>query len=884
MSIRNILAFLVITIFSIPLAYSSCKQFGDSLIFGGSCCEGFVLNPHTIKCDMPVVSDPSMSNCSNDSACSGGTGCYPQRATDLFSNLSAIENEAELEAGSTLMDAQIETLEDEDPRPLGASCVHPRQCESYSCSNKKCVEVKVCRFADVSEFAPGNIKCGRDLIKTNANICEPDPSIQAANDDSIDIALDGASCQFKIGDATAKKAQMAMKSMRAMEWLFATNDFENKESCLGINDLMKNEVAGPLSSTRKNLLRSFSTTLSGIETDFQTLISAKELGDQVVTIHLDEKISAKQLSTRQTSGYDSLVMMMRRNVMFQDYESGMLDSLSSASMKVSKLTDEMKKWGENDTSWNLGTSVFNYRECRPNWEYWLFKWKPFKLKKTKNRVANIYVVKTHADKNKKAITQQEVFNHINLIYRNAGEAKKYTNVLPSYYLLDPLMRKSPLDFDDFGWEEKLDDILLAIFVTPFLRVKKDPLNLTGNKHHHISAIYDRSGDHITNYVKGLKPEGLNGFVYDPELVNSSAKDCLDPNNKNKADCDLYTAYLKDLQNEAFAQWFAFSAHTKNRYKSYFKNHATGRIKLFEKYVNDMSILVNYYTEVLKLRDTQNLCIERVVKGLEDNGILDSSGGMEEGNYYDPNSPGAGSASSGSSNPSAVKNKLTSSKFSFNFAEGANKTNGKTNLDKVDKSKNDSQSANVRQSALALLAARKDEIKKNNALAASKGVDVDGKLKEYKDLVASVEKQTNFGGSLNSTASKSGALSIGGVPSFGSSNTKGSANSSDKDGEGGKTDAMTGVPGGNTVDLNNGKGLYGSSSSSGSSFGSGEAGADDGNVNSHGISDADQERMLSEYERNKKDYKSNEEDDLFGKVSKAYARNLEKVLTRKKKVD
>ena len=881
MILRTKISVFLFAISFVHFSYAdACKQFGESLVFGGVCCQDLVPNPHTLKCDMPVISDPSMTSCTDDSTCTGGTGCFPQRGTDLFSNLSSIEDEQTLEEGSTLMDAQIETLEDEDPRPLGAACVHPRQCESYSCSSdKKCVEVKVCRFADVDEFAPGNIKCGKDLIKTGANICKPDPSVHPEDDTTVEFEQ-GPSCQFNIKKETAEKAQRAMKSLRAMEWLFATNDFTTQESCLGINDLMKDEVAVPLSNRRKELLSQFSTTLKGIETDFQTLVTAKELGDQVVTIHLDERISGSRLSTRQTSGYDSLVMLLRRNVMFQDYESQMLNQLSDASLKVSALSTEMAKWKERDQSWNLGTRTMNYRACKPNWEYWFLRWKPFKLKKTKNRVANIYVVKGSAQNNRSAITKSEVANHLKLIYRDSN-ALNYFVSSPNYYMLDPIMRKSPLDFDDFGWETKIDDILLKIFVTPFLRVKKDPLNLTGNKSHHLSAIYDRTGPHIQEYIKGLKTNpDQKDFVYDPELVNSGAKDCLDPDNTNKANCDLYTTYLKELQDEAFAQWFAFSAHKKSKYKSYFNRQNTGRNKLFEKYASDLALMVNYYNEVLKQREIQNECLERVIYGLEDSGILGSTnGGVQEGNYYDPSTgtPGAGSATPGSSSASAVKNRLTRTKFSFNLAGGMNSSNGgKTNSDKVEKSGNDTKSANVRQSALALLAARKESIKKNNALASSMGVDVAGKQKDYKDIVASIDKQSQLG-ALNSRA---GSGSGSGISAFGANKTIGvgggdstKTSDSENSSDGGATkDLMTSIPQ-PAIDLNRGQSFGGGSNS--------ETTQENDNQNPGGLSDSDRERMLSEYERNKKDYKSSEEDDLFGKVSKAYVRNLDKVLKKKK---
>jgi hypothetical protein len=52
----------------------------------------------------------------------------------------------------------------------------------------------------------------------------------------------------------------------------------------------------------------------------------------------------------------------------------------------------------------------------------------------------------------------------------------------------------------------------------------------------------------------------------------------------------------------------------------------------------------------------------------------------------------------------------------------------------------------------------------------------------------------------------------------------------------------------------------------------------------GLSDEEKDIMSANYDRNKGDYKTSEDDSLFLVVSKTYVRNLDKVLTRKKKLD
>lgn len=51
-----------------------------------------------------------------------------------------------------------------------------------------------------------------------------------------------------------------------------------------------------------------------------------------------------------------------------------------------------------------------------------------------------------------------------------------------------------------------------------------------------------------------------------------------------------------------------------------------------------------------------------------------------------------------------------------------------------------------------------------------------------------------------------------------------------------------------------------------------------------MTNEDQEVIEANYERTKTDYASDAEDPLFSKVSKAYVRNLDKILTRKKNIE
>lgn len=50
--------------------------------------------------------------------------------------------------------------------------------------------------------------------------------------------------------------------------------------------------------------------------------------------------------------------------------------------------------------------------------------------------------------------------------------------------------------------------------------------------------------------------------------------------------------------------------------------------------------------------------------------------------------------------------------------------------------------------------------------------------------------------------------------------------------------------------------------------------------SHGMNDEEKEVVLANYERTKSVYKEDSSDSLFERISKAYVRNLDKILTRK----
>jgi hypothetical protein len=68
------------------------------------------------------------------------------------------------------------------------------------------------------------------------------------------------------------------------------------------------------------------------------------------------------------------------------------------------------------------------------------------------------------------------------------------------------------------------------------------------------------------------------------------------------------------------------------------------------------------------------------------------------------------------------------------------------------------------------------------------------------------------------------------------------------------------------------------------FGLGNSASSETRSDPTGMSDEEKDIIAANYDRNKSDYRPNEDDSLFKVVSKTYVRNLEKILTRKKKLD
>jgi len=156
------------------------------------------------------------------------------------------------------------------------------------------------------------------------------------------------------------------------------------------------------------------------------------------------------------------------------------------------------------------------------------------------------------------------------------------------------------------------------------------------------------------------------------------------------------------------------------------------------------------------------------------------------------------------------------------------------------------------------------------------VKVDSKIKAANDIMNSMgSKYSSSSGNANSLAG-TGASSASGGKAFGFGDGTGASNS---DSTNGSKDASTvGASGSQHSQTGSGSHQFGNSNDNSSS-------SSDEVVNDQtGMNDDEKEKLLTTVQDNKEQFQPNEEDGIFKLVSKAYVRNLDRILIRKKKIE
>jgi hypothetical protein len=532
--------------------------------------------------------------------------------------------------------------------------------------------------------------------------------------------------------------------------------------------------------------------------------------------------------------------------------------------EVSQFLDAYNKtvftWEEDKKNWTLADKTYKWQDrgCRDWWDC---------HQKIKRRWGKRYKVRGAHRVNTDIVERQGVVP----TYLNILDARTKLNS-GKYYLLDPLMPggwNQNVDFEKYGrsrWLNGDDDRYLNDGNDGYIKIFQ---NMTPR----FQAFYKslRVGDDIK----------VDQYIYEPELVGAyKNRGCIEKLSDPK--CGEFTTLMTQIQEVAFAQMLAYSYHSKKKYKSYYKIDGTLRRVLFERYLTDYNNLGLYYTALSGpggLRDKQNVCLQRVLDDLNGKDFNGEGQGISEGgnNYYNPTNTDYMGGNSGPKNyikPQVKSNLGSPIKFNLNSISMSMKSSGF----KDDASNSSSAgSGSIGDASSNALAARVKEMQDANSKAATKGVNLSAKENELKkELMTS-----GLGSSTSGASARSGGA--GSLNSAGASKANQSGDQSSDQGtssEDEKSKDKNSAIGAATQGAGGGPGVLGIASGSGSGSDSGND--QNGSSNPSGLSDEEKEMMAANYDRNKSDYKPNEEDTLFKVLSKTYMRSLDKILQRKKK--
>lgn len=847
----------------------------------------------TLYAQTPPVQDTSLINCSSDASCAAdlpgqGKGCFRMTEDDLFSGEAQNPNQF-----LTLSDSQDKVDEDREANGIdvgdddkdglkdGSVCDSSSKCDSYFCdpTTKLCTEKKICRHADIGEAVSPGVACEEGYIINSQGLCdltEEDKRLlyMGLIEGDVDLKVSQNRCDMKRfqNDPVVKdirdKSIVSMKTLRAMEWLFSTSSLEEKDECMKILPFMRDEMAKKYNEDRKRVLNNFNIEMAKIEKESLIIQNAKKDSEETVVIH-NVPIKEKDLQSRKSSGYDALMIMYRRNLLFQAYEKAMSEIIKVAGAKVGGLAEEMGNWKDKGKKWTVGGKEWTFKtagKCRGK-----------KGKRIKKRWANYYQVNATSTANAEIVNRQAITDYLTLVSGDNKETVKSvvtngpkTTKFSQYFLVDPLMPggKGSIDFEKFGTGKKGKRRLGAAAYPELYKVFREK---------------------IVEFYKNMKGTSApEGFVYEPEIISSEARDCMEkPANEN---CEAYTKFIDEMTDIAFAQFLAYSIHSKNSYKKYFPKSGNLRRKLLAKYEVDMQNVVKYYDTMDKARDDQTLCLEKSLSSVAEQFLGDTKG-VEEGQIGEatvqstPGSQGGeptgapvnntsgssvtGAALPGSTNsgavfgtPDEIRLGTTSGQFSSSgiLIDQSTRLSFQPNLlasGNTSSANSLTGSANI-SGAVGQFAARLEKMKKANATALGGFVDLKQKEKNTEEAFNNLN--TTFGSSQGTQASQIASLGVNRSADVG------------LDVIPEKIQDTAGVDlRKNTIELpSGGQGVTGNS-------GIGNSSASPASV----LSSTDIENMDANYQRTKNRYKSDESDELFEKVSKAYVRNLDRVLIKRK---
>lgn len=798
---------------------------------GWGCCEKLTLNATTNVCEDKSVADQGLQSCSDHTECTGDKGCLSWREEDMFDE-SRVTTEAEKAALNAKAEEFEKAREEYDElSPVGGFCFHNMQCESYKCSGMTCKENKICRLADEEDPAtPVKVKCEEPFLKKDDRCNNPNEAYyNGLLGDIVVNAKGDGQCQFELvptAEGTTTKdipraINLAIATTRASEWLFST---------LSMSDSMNERDCVYAKDYFRDKMKAMVTKRKDIIKEFNRIY--KGIEDDFAEVQGSKKDDTSPITTicgDRTTKHD---VAMRK-------ASGK-DFLCYMRERNNLFLEYEKAMFEWTTEYNAifagyEEEIKNWGEKDKNWTMGGRGW-DWKSARTCRHWIDLWLV---------TITPKKLKNRWINRYRakvTGTPSEAFTKYI-----------------ETIGYGGNVDRLKKWHWVLDPLSPGRDNMS-------------------VEAFVKSLRTSDIpeNDFIHEPEMASSyELRGCI--NKINTPECARYKTYIQDLKDVASAQMQMYSHHTKRKYKSFYKNEGSSRRRLMQRYRTDATNLLNYYTASTKLRTQQNECIERVLTQLDGAEFDGGNVGITQDstNYYQATSTDYKGADDKGKNYNKPKiKKTTRAPIKFNLGGNRNSLKDSANKDNVAKSSGGG-SGSMDSAALGALAARTKGMLEQNTKAAAAG----GTPKKMEsDILASVAPSASgASGSAGRGGMASGAMSGYGE---GKKATLGDGAAKDdmsaKDGKG--------IPAGAGAGMNAGAGLAAGSMAGivgGSASGAGNPGP---HQDPTGMSDEEKDVMAQNYDRNRSDYKTKEDDTLFQVLSKTYVRNLDKILTRKKKLD
>lgn len=904
-----------------------------------------VLNLNTMKCDEPQLHDPTLKICTAHGQCTNGNGCLPQRSADLF-QLS------EYDSYKKFVNAQTGFYGSRNGGKFltsGKPCTHSKECKTYSCQpdlsaqpgnplaanslGGRCEPRMVCRRAQINEQAPDLVQCAEGLKKHGGNICKPGegflpfPGMMSA----VGFTKEGE-FGFKVIKEDEDRIQRALRAARATEFLFTkvVGDYElnnpkSQGDAFWLHRTLKKEVFHQYNWDRKEILKNYNMEMAKIEKDYDTLMKAEEGNMAPKKMH-DLDVTDAEIANRRATGIDSLVLMYRRNALFQELETQLMEMTDRIATETMTIAQNISGWSDQAESWSIRDGgAINRFDSRAMYQtkggFWDWGWDDVYENQIGGRWVSYYTVDKGAGDNSVVIENHIVKQELTHIFQADEDYKAMKNYEGRFILMDPLNLDNTgrlnfwslgekIDPDDRpGWfDDAVDSVGDALFGgTDEVRHYMD---LNGHNGGTLLSIRNLMKEDLKDwYAEQKKEPGLADFVYEPEIAGTEGKDCFQ--HMDNAKCKPFKDALDEVTDYAMAQFLSWG-HKKgdpNYWGNYFNNPSMGVPLTLAKITVDFHNLNVYYRDVMLKRIEQNAAIEKLVKNIQDNytggqtagvaaGIAAGGGaaaGTAGGAGKYNNSAGTKSGGGVATKSNTPINKLNLSAFHTNLLTGkprsfdgrsfGNLSNGGT----LGGSSSGIGSGGSSEAGFVSAAskARTEKMLASNKRAEARGIDVAKRTKAILKSLNGGKGGSGLAGA-SSSGSKSGGGGSGNKATLDKEVDDNDANSMGRlaggAGAGAAAAGAAGGAGGATV----AGALSGVDSGAGGGYGAGGGGSNSGGNGGRGdgtgMSDEEKDALMANYERNKGQYNPDEYDSLFKVVSKAYVRNLDKVLTRRKKIE